>query len=371
MIKNVLILIITTSTLYTISCSSFQMSGKSGIVKLLYKAKRNIITAESIEDISRQKKLFSNALHFINQAKALSVKMKKRSGLEYDILTVFAFYYFSVGDLTKAEEFINKSAGDSVDNIVLESRIKLTRKGKLMASKVIDKIKGLKNKIARHSMGHLTLGDAYFYNFNYTSAKNHYTKVLQIGKAHQVLAAERIELIQKIEKIKLRSALAQKLILSKNIKRQDIAHLFFSILKIHRFFRIRNNNPIPFKDHFSSPYKKEIDTLYAKGMFSYIKGDKFDPLKIITRGELAKLIEDFTVLATGNIDNRNRYKRSKKNEINDISTSDSYYNAYKLVTKRKIMNVTLSGYLKPKEPINGLDTLLITKRMIRRIVFKR
>jgi hypothetical protein len=110
-------------------------------------------------------------------------------------------------------------------------------------------------------------------------------------------------------------------------------------------------------------YADSIKELRKRGFFSYIKGKNFEPLKVISRGEMAKIIEDYIVLSSGNIDFRTRYGKSSRSPIKDVESSHIYYNAIRLALQYNIMNLTLSGLMQPDDPMEGLNTLLVIKKM--------
>ncbi len=363
------IIVLTINILLSSSCSSFLKGTTSNINRLLTYAQKNTYTALSVEDVATKKSLNKEAFSKLLQADSLS-KEKDEQTLHRNLNFTYALYYHATGDNRTALEFSKKAIKFTPTTTlvtVLHTRIILKLRGNKYARKAIQRLLNLELRYKNIAMLHLALGDAYYYLNSLNKAKQQYTKVLFIGENHQVEAANRIETLNKIAAIKIRSKKFKNLLLIKTIKRNNIAYILHSVFRINRRFKIRKKPTIALQDITNNTNKTAITKLYNAGMFSYIKNGKFAPFTIVTRGEMAKIIEDYIVLRTANIDHRTRYKTIKKKIIMDIDKDHMYFNAINLATRKKIMNLSLSGFMNPDSTISGIDALLIIKKMLQKI----
>ncbi len=354
-------------TLFLIArCGKIVPGTGSGADALLINSKKNISRAEAIEDINRKKELLNTALAQIERAESI-IKKSEKPSQKAD--KYYAYYYFVKGDYKKAKEYAKSaiSSGNKQDDlIVLDTRIRLKSEGKKFADKAIRILKGIINRKPNIAMAELTLGDSYFYKVDYIKARKHYKNVLFVGGMLQVLAAERLEILNEIEKIQLNPKKFQNIIFSKSLRRDETAYLLHKVYKIGKKLRFPVKREVDFSDLSKSIYADSIRSLTLKGMFSYIKGSTFEPLKNITKKEMAKIVEDYIVLSSGNKNFRTIFTKSKKSPIKDVDPKDPFYNAVRIAVKEKIINLTLSGLLNPEEPVNGLEALTIIKKMTKK-----
>ncbi len=340
----------------------------SGTDVLLYKARKNITMAESIEDRKRREFLLETALDQLKQAESGEKQRKEKAKFD-GINSGYALYYYAIGDYSRAEEYSARALKENSRdpyNRVMDYRIKLKTKGKKYAREAVKELSQIVAKNPDMPMAAITLGDAYYYLVEYKQAREYYRRVLLLGREFQVSAADRIEILNEIERIKLNPKKYQSLIFSRGVKRGEIASLLYSVFGIQRMFRMKKELPGAFTDLTSVTalvYADSIKGLRKNGFFSYITGKNFEPLKVVSRGEMAKIVEDYIVLSTGNIDFRTRYGKSSASPIKDVKSSHVYYNAIRIALQYGIMNLTLSGLMQPEDPMEGLNTLLIIKRM--------
>jgi tetratricopeptide (TPR) repeat protein len=363
-------LIIISAFLITIviqGCKQIIPTG-SGTTVLLHKARKNIYMAESIEDRKRREFLLDSALDQLKRAES-DEKKKKEKGKFDGINSGYALYYYTIGDYSRAREYSARALKENSKdpyNMVMDYRIKLKTKGKKYARDAVKELTRIVRANPDMPMAAITLGDAYYYLVEYGKARKYYRKVLLLGREFQISAADRIEILNEIERIKLNPKKYQSLIFSKGVKRGEIASLLHTVFGIQRRFRMKKALPGSFTDLTGVTalvYADSIKELRKRGFFSYIKGKNFEPLKVISRGEMAKIIEDYIVLSSGNIDFRTRYGKSSRSPIKDVESSHIYYNAIRLALQYNIMNLTLSGLMQPDDPMEGLNTLLVIKKM--------
>ena len=341
-----------------------QIKGEKGDVGvLLDKAVKNITTAESFSDIKRKNDLLKIAQSQLNEAQVL-IKNQKLS--ENEIASGYAYYYFVSGDYGLAKKFV-ENITDKNDPFVsvLTTRIALKEKGKDYAKTAVGNLENILGRDPRNAMARLTLGDSHFILGNFQEAQKQYTEVLKIGEAFQVQAADRLEVLAQIRSTGIDTGKVQNIILSISVRRDEIAGLLKRILNIDKHLKFGKTGEKNFMDITDSFYADSILALREKGFFSYISGENFEPNKIVTRGEIARMVEDFLVLQTGNNAMRTKFAKDAKSSIRGLDVKDPYYNAVKTAVEAKVMTVSLDGSINPLEPVSGLETIEMFSKLIK------
>lgn len=350
-------------TIFSIGCGRMAPGEKSGIQGMFEKAKKNIMTAESVSDITRKNELLKTAESQLNEADTLRKKDKLTIN---EIDAGYAYLYFVSGDYGQAKKFanMNKDQNDPFI-VVLNLRIALKEKGKENARTAVGILQPIVNGNPRMAMAHLTLGDSHFLLGNFQEAQKHYTEVLKIGEALQVQAADRLEVLDEIRRTGIDTSKVQNIIFSISVQRDEVADLLQRVFKADQYLKFGKTGETYYKDISGSLYMDSIRSLKDRGFFSYITGEKFEPYKPVTRGEIAKIIEDFVVLKTGNTALRTKYANDAKSSIKGIDVKTQYYNAMKVAVDSKAILVPLDGSINPLEPISGLETIETFGRIIK------
>jgi tetratricopeptide (TPR) repeat protein len=337
------------------NCGQIMKGEQGNVQNLLDKAKKNITTAESLSDIKHKSDLLKTAESQLNQAEAISQKEKI---LENETTFAYAYFYFVSGDYGQAKKLASKNK-DQNDPfaVVLNTRIFLKEKGKEYAKNAIGVLEFVLTGSPRNAMARLTLGDSHFLLGNFQEAQKHYTEVLRIGEAFQVQAADRLEILDQIRRTGIDTGKVQNIILSSSVRRDEIADLLQRVYNADKYLKFGKAGEKNFKDTTGSIYTESIHILREKGFFTYINGDNFEPYKVITRGEIAKIIEDFIVLQSGNTTLRTKFSKDSKSSIKGLDIKDTYYNAIKTAIEAKAMVISLDGSVNPLEPMSGLETI--------------
>jgi tetratricopeptide (TPR) repeat protein len=364
--KKVILLYLTSiSFLALLSCGSFMKGGSGSTGSLLKDAEWNIIKSKCVEDVKSRDILLSESLIKLKQAEEIC---REKNTCPSDLYSAFALYYLFKGEYIEAKKYVNAAKKKDTRNekaYIIETKILLREKGRSYAREAI-KFLSNSEKISRGSLlADLTLGDCYFLLGDFLKAREVYTRILKANKGFQVESANRLETIYTIESIKLNPKQIKGILLSKGVRRDDIAYLLDKEFSIRKYIKRGEERRSSFNDLGGSLYSDSIVRLYARGMFSFIKGDSFSPATVASRAEMAKVIEDFIVYATGNAGYRSRYRREKQSPIGDVKSDHPYYNAIRLVIDKNIMDLTLGGSFNPMEPVNGIDAVVTFNRMIK------
>ncbi len=351
------------------SCGQILPGGRKNIKDQLTKARKNLITAESIQDIKRRNELLNRAKGNISQAESLSNREKIMIN---EIPSAYAYYYYVLGEYSEAKKFCDKALRNISNAFlkVLNARIMLKQKGNVYTKKAEGTLKDVIKRLPNMSMAHLALGDTYFLMGNFTDARKHYEKIMTKGGDHVAQAADRLEDLNEIRSTGIKTQKVQNILFTTSVKRDEVANILHKVFHVEKKIKTWKKLEGNFKDISKSRYADSIHTLRGKGFFSYIQGDKFNPFKIVNRGEMAKIIEDFIVLKTKNEANRKRFINDKESPITGIEVNDPFYNSVRIAVKYDIMNISLNGSIDLVEPVSGIESLITIRKMIQRFTIK-
>ncbi len=286
--------------------------------------------------------------------------------MEDETASVYAYLYFVSGDYGQAKKFAAKNKNQNDPFVtVLNTRISLKEKGKEYAKNAITILETVLAGSPRNAMARLTLGDSHFLLGNFPEAQKHYTEVLKIGELFQVQAADRLEVLDQIKRTGINTGKVQNIIFSLSVRRDEIADLLQRVYIADKYMTFGKTDEKNFKDTTGSIYAESIRILREKGFFTYINGENFEPYKIVTRGEMAKIIEDFIVLQSGNSALRTKFSKDTKSSIRGLDIKDTYYNAIKTAIEAKVMFISLDGSINPLEPMSGLETIYTFSKLIK------
>lgn len=226
---------------------------------------------------------------------------------------------------------------------------------------------------------HYFMGVAYFDSFDFEKAKDEFRKVLNTkkeGKWH-ALADKAWKKTDKI--IRAMAGLTvgnvgKKIAIQDSITRADFAALLVDELRIDRLFAGR----VPLQsqieklqpeftpaDILSHPFKKEILTIlkwkirgfepkYDETTKSYL----FKPEDVVSRGEMALILEDVLIKLTGDEKIATAYFGHERSPFVDVKPTSPFYNAVMNMITRGIMEAELSGEFNPEKAVTGADAIL-------------
>lgn len=92
-------------TIFSFGCGRMATGEKSGIQGMFEKAKKNIMTAESVSDITRKNELLKTAESQLNEADTLRKKDKLTMN---EIDAGYAYLFFVSGDFGQAKKFADR-----------------------------------------------------------------------------------------------------------------------------------------------------------------------------------------------------------------------------------------------------------------------
>ncbi|MBF0357335.1 MAG: S-layer homology domain-containing protein [Magnetococcales bacterium] len=190
-----------------------------------------------------------------------------------------------------------------------------------------------------------------------------------IKKANKLY--EKIHKIARASSYHTMSGVALKIAVLDEVSRGDVAALMVSELKLDALFagRIRKRSqekeaqftPADVLDH---PFREEIATVMKwniRGLApiydSQTRAELFKPNEIVSRRDLALMLEDVLVQVTGQADLASQFI-GQKSPIPDVAATVGWFNAVMTVTTRGLMKSEVSGEFRPSDPVSGADLLL-------------
>jgi len=344
--------------LLSVSCSQLIKPDSKREYENIYK---HLTNAESLENPVQKEKLLTRAYGIIQQS-----ALTKREKTDSRLLALLSYYYFLKGNYKDAEVNIGSAQPLSADDpfmAVLQARIILATQGKSGVQAAL----GLLSPYEKYDnpMMYIATGDAYFIKGDYTTARDNYKKALLLDKELQVVAANRLEVISRISTLTIDVSKVSDFILQPAMTRDKVAYLMYEIFEIQKYISAVKPLDANFIDIEKSHYSAAIINLRKKGFFSYIDGGSFEPFMIVSRGEMAKIVEDFLVLSKNNEGLRKKYAHESPSFFNDSKPDNPYYNALRLACDVGVMSVSLSQDAYPDEAVTGLQAIMIIQKLVK------
>jgi Tfp pilus assembly protein PilF len=252
---------------------------------------------------------------------------------------------------------------------------------------------------SKYSPAYYFMGLAYKDALDFNQAGQMFSHVTQLKTEHMADADAELKFLQKVLQAKPETKAGEKIALVKRITRADAAAILMEELKIKELYKkpeLKVDTPLKTAEKVSPEIKEKVPTdassipapsasvkLLAKDIADHpLKTDiegiletgvhglendpkgNFNPGEIISRGEYAIMLEDVMIKLTGEKDLAARYVNSKS-LFPDVPSDMPYFNAIISVTSRGIMEAknTNTGEFAPLKPLNGVDALLIIRKL--------
>jgi hypothetical protein len=166
------------------------------------------------------------------------------------------------------------------------------------------------------------------------------------------------------------------------VSRADLAALVINELDIDKVMagRIPRTGQAAKKAEFTPaditthPFKEEVLTMMkwnVRGMEpKYDEASRaylFKPADMVTRGEMALILEDVLVKLSGNEKLATAYFGQEHSPFPDVKSTSAFYNAVMNMTSRSIMESDLSGEFRVSAPVDGAEALLAIRMLKQKI----
>jgi len=237
----------------------------------------------------------------------------------------------------------------------------------------------------KYSAAYYFMGLAYKQGYEFNSAGQMFTKVLEIKTDYVGKADSEWNFIQKVQRAMPGSVTGKQIALVARITRADAAALFMEELKIDVLYKKRT--PKTFDTSFKDPEKaaqtakkvkltandimdhplkaniEGILEIGVRGLENNPQGN-FQPAEVLNRAEYAMMLEDVLIKVTGDNALATKFIGSTS-PFPDLRPDLPYFNSVMVVTSRGIMQATdmTSGEFAPLKPVAGVDALLIIRKV--------
>jgi len=307
------------------------------------------------------------------------------------VKTYTADYKAAADNLEKAEKYAKTSDEKIfyyVGNIRYYSKSKAEKKWLKICKENFDDAVKLD---AKSSAAYYFMGLAYKQAYEFNSAGQMFTKVLELKGDYVGKADTEWNFIQKVQRAMPGTATGKQIALVEKITRADAAALFMEELKIDVLYKKRT--PKTFDTSFKDPEKaaKKADSakltsrdianhplkvdiegileIGVRGLENDPNGN-FIPADVVTRAEYAMMIEDVLIKVSGDNSLANKYIGSTS-PFPDLRSDLPYFNAVMVVTSRGIMEAKdmTTGEFAPMKSVPGVDALLIIRKIKEELKF--
>ena len=290
------------------------------------------------------------------------------------------------GDFKAAFESMGTAKGYESKGI--EARIGMIRLLSMQRSKgwisdAESEFKSANDREPNNAKLHYYMGMAYKMFLDFDKAAAMFRTVLDLNKDFTGEANAEWAVIQKIQRAAPGTEIGKKIALIDKIDRADIAALFDQEMNLEKLFTKRGSKTYDtsFKaptesttrfspettvkmepatdiaDHWLKPSIDVILKLQVRGLEAG-PDHKFDPDKIITKGEFAVMLEDILIKVSGDEKLATKFLGATST-FPDVRSDQYFFNAAMLATSRGFLEADkATGEFKPGEPVSGADALL-------------
>jgi hypothetical protein len=232
---------------------------------------------------------------------------------------------------------------------------------------------------------HFRRGMCYRKAYMFNEAKADFGKVLDLKGDYVAEADKEWKIMQDIERA-ARSENGKKIALVEELTRADICVLFIDELNLTKY--IQKKKPAEVDVAFKAPKvdtKMETETVTKIAAASDIEGHwaknfikdvmelglrgldpgpnhKYEPDKLINRGEFALMLEDILIAMTGDATLKTKHIGGP-DQFKDIPPSHPYYNAFSNAVLRGYLKADVNGFIRPSDSVSGPEALLIMREL--------
>lgn len=128
-------------------------------------------------------------------------------------------------------------------------------------------------------------------------------------------------------------------------------------------------------DIITHPFKEEVLAVLNWGIKGFETDTSvlgkvvFRPDQVVTRKEMAVILQDIVVKLTGKDDLAVAFYGHTESPFIDVSTVSTWYNAVVTVTTRNLMDAGLLGDFRPNKPVDGADAVLALRVLRQKLTF--
>lgn len=301
------------------------------------------------------------------------------------------------GDYKAAIENMEKAKGYETKGI--EARIGMIRLLSMQRPKgwikdAESEFKTANSKEPNNPRLHYFMGMAYKSELDFDKAAAMFKTVLDLNKDFTSEANAEWAVIQKIQRAAPGTEIGKKIALIDKIDRADVAALFDQEMNLEKLFTKRGVKvyDTTFKaptesttqfspetvvkmaaatditDHWLKPSIETVLKLQVRGLEAG-PNHKFDPDKLITKGEFAIMLEDILIKVSGDEKLATKFLGTTS-PFPDIRNDHYFFSAAMTVTSRGFLEADkATGEFRPGDPVSGADALLAIREFKNQLKF--
>jgi len=262
-------------------------------------------------------------------------------------------------------------------------RLYSMQRAKGWVSEAEDEFKAAQKRDAASAALHYYMGMAYKAALDFDKAANMFKAVLDMNKEFTGEANAEWAVIQKIQRAAPGTEIGKKIALIDKIDRADVAALFDQEMNLEKLFTKRGTKTYDttFKaptesstamktetvikmeaatdiaDHWLKPSVELVLKLQVRGLEAG-PNHKFDPDKLITKGEFALMLEDILIKVSGDEKLATKFLGATS-PFPDIRNDQYFFSAAMTAASRGYLEADkATGEFKPGDPVSGADALL-------------
>ncbi len=297
------------------------------------------------------------------------------------------------------QAFENMDKGKSLDKKGIEANIGMIRlysmqRAKDWVQEAESEFKAAQKKDPNSAPLHYYMGMAYKVSFDFDKAAGMFRKVLDMNKEFTNEANAEWALIQKIQRAAPGTEIGKKIALIDKIDRADMAALFDQEMNLEKLFTKRGvkTYDTSFKAPVESSTKMETETttkmeaatdiadhwlkpsidavlkLQIRGLEAG-PNHKFEPDKLITKGEFALMLEDILIKVNGDEKLATKFIGATS-PFPDVRNDHYAFNAIMMATSRGYLEADkATGEFRASDPVSGADALLSIREFKNQLKF--
>lgn len=301
------------------------------------------------------------------------------------------------GDFKAAIENMEKAKGYETKGI--EARIGMIRLLSMQRPKnwikdAESEFKTANDRDPNNPRLHYYMGMAYKMELDFDKSAGMFRKVIELNKEFTGEANAEWAVIQKIQRAAPGSEIGKKIALIDKIDRADIAALFDQEMNLEKLFTKRGPKTYDtsFKaptesstqfspeittkmaaatdiaDHWLKPSVETILKLQVRGLEAG-PNHKFEPDKLITKGEFAVMLEDILIKVSGDEKLATKFLGAPS-AFPDIRNDQYFFSAAMTATTRGYIEADkATGEFRPGDPVSGADALLTIREFKNQLKF--
>lgn len=288
------------------------------------------------------------------------------------------------GELKLGQKYMDKALNlgkKNADVHILAGRLWIARReeNRKWFKKAVKELERALDIDKRNEGAQYYLGEAHFYNYDFTRAEAQFRHVIDLKSDYSHKADQMWALADKINRAKPGTAAGNKVALVLEITRADLAALFIEELKLTEIFNRSASSggtqfvsPVAAASQKNQPLPPDVQGHWAEGWISDAlnlgvmeprSDGNFHPEETVKRLDFAMAVARLLGVLSSDPGLETRYFGEPQSRFSDVSSTHPAYSAMALCSERGIMTADITGKFRHTETVTGADALLIIRKI--------